>query len=201
MISIIGDTGKIVMKAEKEAIAEATEKFVKQGVEKETAEKLAKEEVAKLTKEAEAEIAKQQAKQTSKQTGKLEVEVGREMSDAEKSIADKLVAEGRQVKAPKEVNIRGVKNPDFEVDGIKTELKTIENITSADMGGAISRRIYEAGKQAPNVIIDATNQAGMTKEIAENAAERAFLLQKRTGNERLQEVRLIGKGFDFTVRK
>ena len=43
-IPIIGDGGKIILKAEKEAIAEATEKFVKQGVEKETAEKLAKEE-------------------------------------------------------------------------------------------------------------------------------------------------------------
>ena len=58
-IQYIGDTGKIVMKAEKEVIAETVEKLVKGGVEREAAEKLAKEEVSRLTKEAEVQIAKQ----------------------------------------------------------------------------------------------------------------------------------------------
>ncbi len=136
-----------------------------------------------------------------KQSGKLKIEAGRTLSSDEQEIANLLTAEGKNVKAPKEVNIPGIKNPDLEVEGVKTELKTIENITSADIGGALSRRIYEAGRQAPNVIIDVRKQAGMTEEIAENAAERAFLLQKRTGNERLKEVRLLGVDFDFTVKK
>ena len=130
--------------------------------------------------------------------GKLEIEPGRTLSPQEQRIADKLVSEGKQVKAPKEVNQQNVKNPDFEVDGVKTELKTIENVTSADIGGATSRRIYEAGKQAPNIIVDVTNQPGMTKEIAENATKRAFLLERNSGNNRLKEVRMIGKDFDFT---
>lgn len=138
--------------------------------------------------------------QTAQKIGRLEIEQGRQLSDVERKVADKLVAEGRNVKAPKEINQQGVKNPDFEVDGVKIELKTIENITSADISGAMSRRIYEAGKQAPNVIIDASNQAGTTKEIAKEAIIRTYALQNRTGNQRLQEVRIIGKDFDITVK-
>ncbi len=168
---------------------------------KEVGEELTKKAIKETGGETVEKVVKEEVPQTIKQTGKLKIEAGRTLSSDEQEIANLLTADGKNVKAPKEVNIPGVKNPDFEVEGVKTELKTIENITSADIGGAVSRRIYEAGRQAPNVIIDVRKQAGMTKEIAENAAERAFLLQKRTGNERLKEVRLLGVEFDFTVKK
>ena len=196
-IPIIGDTGKIVMKAEKEVIAETVEKLVKGGVEKEAAEKLAKEEVEKLTKEAEAEIAKQQAKSS----GKLILENGRSLSASEKEFADKMVAEGRIVKAPKEVNVQNVKNPDFEIDGEIVEFKYISDLKGKDvdtLSGGLSRRILDGGSQASKVSLNATDQVGMTKEVAERAVKRAFGSLRKRGSEAIKEVRIYGKDFDIT---
>jgi hypothetical protein len=132
-------------------------------------------------------------------SGRVDLEPGRTLTPAEQSVADLLAHEGRQVTAKREVNAQGVKNPDFVVDGVPTELKTISNITSSDMSGALSRRIQEAGKQASHVILDSRGQAGMTKEIAEKAINRAYAAQTERGGGQLQEVRIIGQNFDVTI--
>ena len=197
-IPIIGDGGKIILKAEKEAIAEATEKFIKQGIEKETAEKLAKEEVAKLTKEAEAEIAKQQVKSS----GKLILENGRSLSASEKEFADKMVAEGKVVKARVESTEVGVKNPDFEIDGEIVEFKYVSNLkgaTADKLSARLSGRILDGGSQASKVTLNVTDQAGMTKDIAELGIKRAYGRLKQMGSEKMEAVRIYGKDFDITI--
>lgn len=147
--------------------------------------------------------------QKAPKSDKLEIEPGRALPPAEQKIADKLVAEGKTVKVPKEIeNQAGVRNPDFEVDGVKTELKTVSNVKKTDADGLsakLSQRIGEASSQAPNVILDVSDQAGMTKDIAERAVKRAYgrqTEQLRRGeltNVKINEVRLIGKDFDVTV--
>ncbi len=80
-----GDVAKPIIKEVGKEIAEKTFKEV--GTE--TAEKLAKEEV----------------EQTVKQTGKLIIEDGRTLSKSEQEFADKMVAEGKTVKARKESTV------------------------------------------------------------------------------------------------
>jgi hypothetical protein len=132
-------------------------------------------------------------------SGRVDVEPGRTLTPAEQSVADLLAREGRQVTAKRETNAQGVKNPDFVVDGVNTELKTVSNLTGKDMGAGLSRRILEGASQASHVIIDARGQAGITREIAENAAKRAYGAQKRLGKITLQEVRVIGQDFDVII--
>lgn len=131
--------------------------------------------------------------------GHLEVEPGRTLTPEEQRIADLLVAEGCHVIAKAENTAHGVKNPDFEVDGILTELKTISSLTGKNMGGSLGRRILDAKSQATHAIIDVRDQAGMILEVAENAAKRAYVAQTISGKVRLQEVRIIGKDFDVTI--
>ncbi len=134
--------------------------------------------------------------------GKLEIEPGRTLSPQEQRIADKLVAEGKHVKAPKEIeNQVGERNPDFEVDDIKTELKNVSNIKKTDPDGLsakLSQRISEATSQGSNVIIDATEQPGMTKDVAELGIKRAFGHWDRLKSSRITNVRIIGKDFDLS---
>lgn len=131
--------------------------------------------------------------------GHLEVEPGRTLTPEEQRVADLLVAEGCHVIAKAESTTHGVKNPDFEVDSVLTELKTISNLTGKNLGGSLGRRILDAKSQAPHAIIDVRDQAGMTREVAENAAKRAYVAQTISGKVRLQEVRIIGKDFDVTI--
>jgi Contact-dependent growth inhibition CdiA C-terminal domain len=135
--------------------------------------------------------------------GKLEFEPNAKASTAELKTANKLVNEGKSVKVLKEIeNQKGVRTPDFEVDGVKTELKTVENIRKVDadnLSKSISRRILEAGGQAKNIILDVSNQNGMTKEIAERAIKRSFGRLRELGSNQIKEVRVIGKEFDIVV--
>jgi Contact-dependent growth inhibition CdiA C-terminal domain len=136
--------------------------------------------------------------------GKLEFEPNAKVSPAELKTANKLIGEGKDVKVLKEVeNQKGVRTPDFEVDGVRTELKTIENLKKVDANGlskGISSRILEAGGQASEVILDVSNQSGMTKEIAERGISRAFGRLRELGSGNIKNVRIIGKNFDFTTK-
>ena len=118
---------------------------------------------------------------------------GRTLSAEEAAVAGQLVAEGHTVEALVESSVR---TADFLVDGKRTELKSISNITSQDPSGALARRILDGAGQAPNIIADLRRQAGMTEELALRAVRRAFGAD-RAG--RVQSVRLIGQGFDVTV--
>jgi hypothetical protein len=132
-------------------------------------------------------------------SGRVDVEPGRTLTPAEQSVAELLASEGRQVTAKREINAQSVKNPDFIVDGVNTELKTVSDITSSDISGALSRRIQEASKQASHIIIDARQQAGLSRELAERSAVRAYKAQESFGTVRIEQVRIIGRDFDITV--
>lgn len=121
------------------------------------------------------------------------VSAGRTLSAEEAAVAAQLVAEGHTVEALAESSVR---TADFLVDGKRTELKSISNITSQDPSGALARRILDGAGQAPNIIADLRRQAGMTEELAQRAIRRAYGAD-RAG--RIQSVRLIGQGFDVTV--
>jgi hypothetical protein len=125
--------------------------------------------------------------------GRLIVPAGRTLSAEETAIANQLVAEGHTVEALAESTTR---TADFLVDGVRTELKSISNITSADPSGALGRRILDGAGQAPNIIADVRAQAGMTEELARRAARRAYGADSA---HRIQSIRLIGQGFDVTI--
>jgi hypothetical protein len=134
--------------------------------------------------------------------GKLQIEQGRSLSPSEQNFADKMLAEGKDVKARTEVNLKGIKNPDFEVDGKLTEFKYVSDLkgTNADkLSGGLSRRILDGGSQAPKVTLDVSKQSGMTKEIAERAIKRAFGNLNDRGVNKFKEVRIYGKDFDITI--
>lgn len=125
--------------------------------------------------------------------GRLIVPAGRTLSAEETAMANQLVAEGHTVEALAESSVR---TADFLVDGVRTELKSISNITSGDPSGALGRRILDGAGQAPNIIADVRQQAGMTLELAQRAARRAYGADSAG---RIQNIRLIGQGFDVTV--
>jgi len=131
--------------------------------------------------------------------GHLEIEAGRELTPDEKSIADMLVGEGRHVIARRVSQITRTRSADFEANSINTELKTVSNLTSPDLAGALTRRILEGAGQAPHIIVDARGQVGMTQEIAENAVKRAFVKQTKDDNVRIVRVRIVGQSFDVMI--
>ncbi|MFA5951353.1 MAG: hypothetical protein WC807_13825, partial [Hyphomicrobium sp.] len=71
----------------------------------------------------------------------------------------------------------GKRTPDIELNGTRTELKNISGVRRTDEDGlsaAISSRIMDGRGQASNIIVDATQQPGMTTQAAERAAKRAL---------------------------
>jgi hypothetical protein len=127
---------------------------------------------------------------------RLVIQGGRELSAAEMRVVGQLLREGRSVTVLAESTQAGVRTADFLVDGIRTELKTISQLTSRDISGALGRRILEGAGQAPNIIADVRQQAGMTRELAERAARRAFGADTL---HRIQQIRIIGEGFDLII--
>ncbi len=127
--------------------------------------------------------------------GKLILAPGRVLSAGETKVAGILIREGRTVQTLGESVVQGVRTADFVVDGVRTELKTISNITSKDLSGALNRRILEGAGQASHIIADVQEQAGMTFEEAERAMRRTYGADKA---KRIQQIRIIGRGFDKT---
>ena len=95
-----------------------------------------------------------------------------------------------------------MKSPDFEINGEIVEFKYVSDlkgVTANKLSARLSGRILEGGSQASKVTLDVTDQAGMTKEIAERAVSRAFGNQTFRGSDKIQEVRIFGKDFDITI--
>jgi len=140
--------------------------------------------------------------QTTRKFGRLEIEQGRKLSPSEQRFADKMVAEGKVVKARKEVNQPNVKNPDFDIDNEVVEFKYVSDLKGANaerLSAGLSRRILDGGSQASKVTLDATDQVGMTKEIALKAVKRAFGSLRKRDSDAIKEVRIYGKDFDIMI--
>jgi len=114
-------------------------------------------------------------------------------SSKEKRIADKLTEEGKNVKAKKETEIG--RTGDAEVDGVKTEFKTLDpGANSATVKNSINNSIRRGG-QARDIIIDARN-SGLTPE----EAARGLARSKAITRGKVDSVRIIGDGFDITSK-
>jgi hypothetical protein len=123
---------------------------------------------------------------------RLTIDSGRRPSPEELNMALMLLDDGSTIRITAESTER---TADFIVNGVRTELKTISNITSSDLSGALARRILEGAGQGSHIIADARAQAGITLELAERAVRRAYGAE-RSG--RIQQIRIIGPDFDIT---
>jgi RHS repeat-associated protein len=110
-------------------------------------------------------------------------------SKAELSIAQKLAGEGKNVEVLAATGVG--RTADFVVNGVKTELKTLQGVGGVATSGTVKSAIGRALGQSGNVIIDASG-VKLTAAEAEKGAARAF-----GADSRLQAVRIIGKDFDF----
>lgn len=110
----------------------------------------------------------------------------------ERRIAEKLVSEGRQVKALPETGT-GSRYADAEVDGISTEFKTVRpGASSATNKNEINDSVRGKG-QARHMIID-TRDSSLTEAETRRGLARA----KGISRGKIDSVRIIGQGFDFT---
>ena len=136
----------------------------------------------------------------------------RRLSTAERAAVRYLLSDAnprgnRVVEAVPVSGVPGRRTPDFRMDGVPVELKTVGGVRIAGLvgegltkklSGAIASRIMDARGQAPNVVVDLREQEGITLEIAETAVGRAFGADARAG---IESVRFIGPGFDETYMR
>ena len=88
----------------------------------------------------------------------------------ERKVVEGLLASGKNVEIIPRSSVQGIKTPDFFVDGVKTELKTL-NGTSLNTP---VKRITEGFNQgASSVIIDG-RKAEITMQDAENVVDRVI---------------------------
>jgi hypothetical protein len=102
-------------------------------------------------------------------TGKFIDNTTDPLTKNEKQVVDDLVRQGRTVeRIPKDPNSIN-KSPDFTVDGVKTELKSLQNPNTTTGVG----RVQQGFKQgAETVIIDARG-SGLTPQQAQEIIDRA----------------------------
>lgn len=121
-----------------------------------------------------------------------------ELKPDERTFLDELLEAGKDVDVIPTAKDR---TPDFKIDGVLHELKTLSNVqkqTPDGLSAAIANRVMNGRGQAAHIIVDARKQAGMTREIAERGAKRAFGADNKTGG-KIQSIRIIGDGFDITI--
>jgi hypothetical protein len=117
----------------------------------------------------------------------------RRVSWEELTVARILVSEGHRVRAQREGPGFG-KTADFDVCGVKTEVKTLDpGATSATLSNAI-RKGREQGEE---VIINATN-SGLPRLWAERGVDR-FATKGDFG--KLGSLRVLGAGFELNYSR
>lgn len=95
------------------------------------------------------------------------------------------------------------RTPDFRIDGKLFELKTIYGVKDATadrISGAIANRVMNRRGQAPDIIVNARWQKGITEDIAARGIRRAYGADNLKGA-KIQSIRVIGPDFDFTVNR
>lgn len=111
---------------------------------------------------------------------------------AERSFVNEQLSAGRRVEL---IPTGTSRSADFLIDGVRFELKTVTNVvnqTSNGLSASISRSILSGRGQSPNIIIDARNQPGVTIEIAQRAASRAYGADSRNGIQNITILTLQG---------
>ncbi len=62
----------------------------------------------------------------------------------------------------------------------------------------MSNRIMSGRGQSPNIAVDVTGQAGITREIAIRGARRAIFADRASGA-KIERIIVIGPDFEFTM--
>ncbi|MCM3548605.1 hypothetical protein M4D48_08455 [Alkalihalobacillus clausii] len=91
------------------------------------------------------------------------------LTSAERKVVDDLLANGKKVEIIPTSTQSGVKTPDFLVNGVKTELKTLKN---PNINTGVTR-IQKGLKQGAETVIIDGRQAGLTTEQARQIINRA----------------------------
>lgn len=91
------------------------------------------------------------------------------LTSAERKVVNDLLSQGKNVEIIPRSNVQGVSTPDFIINGVKTELKTL-NGTSLNTPVTRITDVFKQGADA--VIIDARN-VGITAEQANQILNRA----------------------------
>ncbi|MBJ2157405.1 hemagglutinin repeat-containing protein [Variovorax sp. IB41] len=113
--------------------------------------------------------------------GKLIGEIGG-LTKAEKAFVNEMLGGGRTVEV---IPTSAARTPDFKIDGVQYELKTMTNVLNESADGiskALSSTIMHARGQSGQIIVDARGQKGMTPEIAERGVARAFGRDNQSGS-------------------
>lgn len=124
---------------------------------------------------------------------------------------DDLTAEERryaaeQVAAGHDVEIvpRGAgRTPDFTIDGVRTELKTLsgaEARTADRLSAAVSSRIMDARGQSGAIVVDARGQRGMTQAIAARGVRRAVGADNLSGG-RIRSITVLAPDGTASFRR
>lgn len=119
-------------------------------------------------------------------------------SAQEQAIDDYLRSKGL---SPLENPDEALGKGDRIINGAPTEYKTlsgVRNPSASKLSGAVSNRAMNARSQAPHVVIDARNQAGMTPAVAQQGIIRAFGADDATAtvageNPKIESIRVILK--------
>lgn len=75
------------------------------------------------------------------------------------------------------------RTPDLKINGRDYELKTVSGVEKTDassLSGAVANRIMNGRGQSADIIVDARQQPGMTREIGYRAIGRAYGLDNRS---------------------
>ena len=93
----------------------------------------------------------------------------KDLTADERSMIDELLRLGKNVEIIPRSDFQGEKTPDYFIDGVKTELKTL-NGTSLNTP---VKRIYEGFRQGASTVIIDARKTGLTLEQAEVIISRA----------------------------
>jgi hypothetical protein len=117
----------------------------------------------------------------------------RKFSKAERKIAEYLDDRGHLVKALKEDHRAPGRKADAEVDGKRTEFKSLDpGATDSTVKNTVNDSVRRGG-QARNIVIDARD-SGLSEEAARKGLARAGGITRG----RVDSVRIIGDGYDIT---
>lgn len=119
-------------------------------------------------------------------------------TQAEKSMAQKLLSEGNTVEVLAERAKDGVRTADYKINGVLTELKTVSNIKKTDadnLSEALAMTIRRSSGQGSSLILDVTGQAGASQAVAERALARYWSKGSKS------DIRIIGEGYDKTYQR
>ena len=108
-------------------------------------------------------------------------EGARKLTPAEASFVEGLRKRGIDVEIVPE---GGGRTPDFRINGVPTELKTLSGVaneTPDGLSSALSSRILDGRGQSKVILVDARRQSGMTLETAQRGINRAVGADNQTG--------------------